>query len=95
LTRLGVAALFLAAVIVAGAIGYHRLEGYTWLEALYMIIITLSTVGFREMRPLSPTGMIFNPSADERIEVEDRVVALGEVVRLRGLERRVEPSAPR
>ncbi len=35
------------------------LEGHTWLEALYMTVITLSTVGFREVRPLSPTGQIF------------------------------------
>ena len=46
-------------VVVAGTVGYHTLEGYTWLEALYMTTITLSTVGFREVRPLSPTGQIF------------------------------------
>lgn len=40
-------------------------------------------------------GMIFNPSTDERIEVGDHLVALGEATRLRGLERRVEPSTPR
>jgi voltage-gated potassium channel len=35
-------------------------------------------------------GMIFNPSADEKIEAGDSLVALGEVARLRWLERRVE-----
>ncbi|MDE2483819.1 MAG: potassium channel protein [candidate division NC10 bacterium] len=59
MARLGVAGLFLAAVVITGIAGYHFLEGYTWLEALYMTVITLSTVGFREVRPLSPTGMIF------------------------------------
>lgn len=59
MARLGVAALFLAVVVITGIAGYHFLEGYTWLEALYMTIITLSTVGFREVRPLSPAGMIF------------------------------------
>ena len=39
--------------------GYHFLEEYTWLESLYMTVITLSTVGFHEVRPLSPTGQLF------------------------------------
>lgn len=59
MARLGVAALFLVAVVITGIVGYHFLEGYTWLEAFYMTIITISTVGFREIRPLSQAGMIF------------------------------------
>lgn len=59
MARLGVAGLFLAVVVIAGIVGYRFLEGYTWLEAVYMTITTLSTVGFREVRPLSPIGMIF------------------------------------
>jgi voltage-gated potassium channel len=46
-------------MVAAGVVGYHFWEGYTWLEALYMTVITLSTVGFREVKPLSPTGQIF------------------------------------
>jgi len=34
-------------------------------------------------------GMIFNPSADERIEAGDRLIALGEPMRLKELERKV------
>ena len=59
MARLGVAGLFLAVVVITGVLGYHFLEGYTWLEAFYMTIITISTAGFREVRPLSPAGMIF------------------------------------
>jgi voltage-gated potassium channel len=59
LSRLRVAVLFIAAVVVTGVMGYRFLEGYTWLEALYMTVITLTTVGFQEVRPLSPTGRIF------------------------------------
>lgn len=59
MSRLWVAVLFIAAVVVTGVMGYHFLEGYTWLEALYMTVITLTTVGFQEVRPLSPTGRIF------------------------------------
>lgn len=35
-------------------------------------------------------GMIFNPSTDEKIEAGDHLVALGEAIRLRGLEQRVK-----
>lgn len=59
MARLGVAGLFLAVVVIIGIVGYRFLEEYTWLEAFYMTIITISTVGFREIRPLSPAGMIF------------------------------------
>ncbi len=55
MSRLRVAALFIGAVVATGVMGYHYLEGYTWLEALYMTVITLSTVGFQEVRPLSQT----------------------------------------
>ncbi|MBI3301097.1 MAG: two pore domain potassium channel family protein, partial [Deltaproteobacteria bacterium] len=53
------AALFIVMIVAAGVIGYHTLEGYTWLEAAYMTAITLSTVGFHEVRPLGPAGQIF------------------------------------
>jgi voltage-gated potassium channel len=59
LSRLWFASLFIAAVVISGVLGYRFLEDYTWLEALYMTVITLSTVGYREVRPLSPAGQIF------------------------------------
>ena len=59
MSRLRFASLFIAAAVVSGVLGYHFLEDYTWLESLYMTVITLSTVGYREVRPLSPTGQIF------------------------------------
>ncbi|MBC8496049.1 MAG: two pore domain potassium channel family protein [Anaerolineales bacterium] len=43
----------------ASVIGYRALENFSWPEAIYMTIITLSTVGFGEVRPLSPQGQIF------------------------------------
>lgn len=59
LAGLRTAALFILGVVVVGVLGYRLLEGYSWLEAFYMVAITLSTVGYREVRPLSPTGQIF------------------------------------
>jgi voltage-gated potassium channel len=48
----------LIAVLVLSTVGYMVLEGFTVLEALYMVVITLSTVGFGEVRDLSPSGRI-------------------------------------
>ena len=45
--------------IVFGILGYMVLEGYSFTEAVYMTIITMGTVGFREVHPLSPVGMWF------------------------------------
>ncbi len=40
-------------------IGYMWLEQFSFADALYMTVITLSTVGFGEIQPLSPAGRIF------------------------------------
>ncbi|MGD2135881.1 MAG: potassium channel protein [Gemmatimonadales bacterium] len=51
--------LSLAAIGVMGVTGYMVLEGWSVVEALYMTVITLSTVGFSEVRPLSEAGRFF------------------------------------
>ena len=47
------------ALIVVGTSGYHWLEGMNIIDALYMTVITISTVGFGEVRALSPMGRVF------------------------------------
>jgi len=59
LSSLRSAIFFLLGVIAIGVVGYRLLENFSWLDAFYMTAITLSTVGFREVHPLSPTGQIF------------------------------------
>ena len=54
--------LALACAIAYGVTGYVLLEGWSVLDALYMTITTLTTVGFREVRPLDGTGMVFTLS---------------------------------
>jgi len=49
----------LVALIVIGTSGYQWLEGMTLTDALYMTIITLSTVGFAEVKELSTAGRLF------------------------------------
>ncbi|HMK55192.1 MAG TPA: NAD-binding protein [Dissulfurispiraceae bacterium] len=46
-------------VIAFGSVGYQLIEGWGFLDALYMTIITLTTVGYREVHELSKSGMIF------------------------------------
>jgi voltage-gated potassium channel len=42
-----------------GTTGYMVLQKYTLIEAVYMTVLTLSSVGFGEVRPLDDTGRIF------------------------------------
>ncbi len=51
--------LVLTALVGVGTLGYRTLEGWSWLDALYMTLITLSTVGFGEIHPLSPAARVF------------------------------------
>jgi voltage-gated potassium channel len=46
-------------LLVAGTIGYRTIEGWSIAESLYMTAITISTVGFSEVRTLSPLGRLF------------------------------------
>jgi voltage-gated potassium channel len=47
-----------AGVLVAGTVGYLLL-GFSLLDALYQTVTTVTTVGFREVRPLSDAGRVF------------------------------------
>ena len=49
----------LGVLAAVGTIGYHTLEDMTILDALYMTITTISTIGFGEVHPLSHRGRTF------------------------------------
>jgi voltage-gated potassium channel len=44
---------------IIGTVGYMGIEGMTFTQAVYMTIITVATVGFKEVAPLSNLGMWF------------------------------------
>jgi voltage-gated potassium channel len=46
-------------ILIGGCVGFIVIEGWDVLEALYMTVITLTTVGFQEVHPLSRAGKIF------------------------------------
>jgi voltage-gated potassium channel len=57
--RILFALIMLMFLIVVGTSGYMIIEKDDFLNSLYMTIITISTVGFREIHRLSDTGMVF------------------------------------
>jgi len=59
LRRLGFALSSLAIVLVVGTLGYVVIERWPLLDALYMTVITVGTVGFREVHDLSLAGQLF------------------------------------
>src|SRR5262249_1963576 len=60
LRNLRLIAAALALVIFAGTAGYHFLFGWRWLDGFYMVVTTLTTIGYQEIHPLSETGRAFN-----------------------------------
>ena len=52
-------AMLLALILLVGTLGYVLLEGWPVLDALYMTIITITTVGFGEVNVVSSSGRIF------------------------------------
>ncbi len=47
------------ALLAIGSMGYMLIEGWGFLDSLYMTVITLATVGYGEVQSLSPPGRIF------------------------------------
>jgi voltage-gated potassium channel len=57
--RLFPAAILLFFIAIIGIAGYVVIEHWTFLESAYMVVITLFTIGFEEVHPLSPQGRVF------------------------------------
>ena len=50
----------LVAILTGGTLGFVFIEGYPPFDAFYMTLITVSTVGYAEVHPLSHAGRVFN-----------------------------------
>jgi len=51
--------LILGTIMVIGSAGYHLVEGWNLLDSIFMTLITLTTVGYGEVHPLTQNGKIF------------------------------------
>lgn len=52
--------VLLLLVMAIGTAGYHYIEGWSWFDGFYMVVTTLTTIGYQEVHPLSHAGRVFN-----------------------------------
>lgn len=54
-----IALILLLIVVLIGVLGFRFVSNYSWIDALYMTVITMTTVGFSEVQPLDDIGKLF------------------------------------
>ena len=87
------AAGLILAIISIGTVGYEVIEGWPFLDALFMTITSVTTVGYGEVHPLGPQGKIFTcllifagvSAAAYAFSTIVRLVVEGEIYRMRGV----------
>ncbi len=58
-SRIYTALVLLVTVLIVGVVGYRCIANYSWIDALYMTVITITTVGFGEVTPLDDQSKLF------------------------------------
>ncbi len=58
-SKIYTALLLLLLVLCIGVLGFRFISNYTWIDAVYMTVITITTVGFEEVNPLDDTAKVF------------------------------------
>ncbi|HWS94848.1 MAG TPA: potassium channel family protein, partial [Candidatus Methylomirabilis sp.] len=53
-------AVALVALVLIGVAGFHFIEGWTYFDGFYMVLTTITSIGYGEIHPLSHTGRLFN-----------------------------------
>jgi voltage-gated potassium channel len=60
LRNLELVLLALLILMAIGIAGFHYIEGWPWFDGLYMVVTTVTTIGYQEVHPLSHAGRVFN-----------------------------------
>tara|TARA_B110000459_G_scaffold40115_1_gene43387 strand:+ start:52 stop:1077 length:1026 start_codon:yes stop_codon:yes gene_type:complete len=58
-SKIETAIALLILLLFIGVVGFRVMSNYSWVDAIYMTVITVSTVGFGEVHPLDPQAKIF------------------------------------
>lgn len=58
-SKIYVAIILLVVTLAIGVLGYRWIAEYSWIDALYMTVITITTVGYGEVMPLTAEAKIF------------------------------------
>lgn len=58
-SKINTAISLLILLLFTGVIGFKLMSGYSWIDAIYMTVITVTTVGFGEVQPLDSQAKIF------------------------------------
>jgi len=58
-SKIAIAVFLLLIIFMTGVIGFRFFSDYSWVDAFYMTVITITTVGYGEVMPLSPSEKIF------------------------------------
>src|SRR6516225_10195720 len=58
--NLKVLAILLVLLVIVGIAGFHLIEGWSFFDGFYMVLTTITSIGYGEIHPLSQAGRLWN-----------------------------------